>query len=50
MVCEERVFSGTRNQVQLKAAHAVLDLLRRTVNTPMPAERPSRASSEELSG
>ncbi len=49
-VCEERVFHGNRNQVQHKAAHAVLDLLRRTVNTPIPAERPSRASSEELAG
>ena len=29
---EHRVFAGSRNQVQKKAAHAALDLLRRTLN------------------
>ena len=48
-VCEHRVFSGSRNKVQHKAAHAVLDLMRRTLNAAIP-ERPSRASSETLSG
>lgn len=48
-VCEQNVFSGTRNQVQQKAAHAVLDLLRRVVTT-QNNDRPSRVSSEELSG
>jgi hypothetical protein len=49
-VVEHTVFKGNRNQVQEKAAHAALDLLRRTLSTAMPAERPSRASSEDLSG
>jgi nicotinamide-nucleotide amidase len=48
--CEQRVFSGNRNQVQRKAAQAVLDLLRRTAGSTVPAERPSRAGSEELAG
>jgi nicotinamide-nucleotide amidase len=46
-VVEHDVFSGNRNQVQEKAAHAALDLLRRTVNGyTLPAERASRNSSE----
>lgn len=49
-VCEHAVFQGTRNQVQEKAAHAALDLLRRTVQNAVPAERPSRATAEELAG
>ncbi len=50
-VCEHAVFTGNRKQVQKKAAHAALDLLRRTIlNNHTPGERPSRATVEELSG
>jgi nicotinamide-nucleotide amidase len=31
-IVEHAVFSGNRNQVQKKAAHAALNLLRRTLN------------------
>jgi len=42
-ICEHRVFSGDRNQVQRQAAKAALDLLRRTLTGPRPS-RPSRHS------
>ncbi len=40
-VVENKVFPGSRNQVQELAAHAVLDLLRRVCATTIPAARPS---------
>jgi len=42
-ICEHRVFSGDRNQVQQQAANAALDLLRRTLSGPRPS-RPARRS------
>lgn len=39
-VVDHRIFSGTRNQIQLAATYAVLDELRR-VCTTVPAARPS---------
>lgn len=42
-ICEDRVFSGDRNQIQRQAANAALDLLRRALTGPRPS-RPARRS------